>query len=138
MALPSSGQISISQIRTELETSNGSLRYLSFIAGFSTPDSMSEFWGYSNVTYTLLYIDAVPGDMCSGVFKDIYYGSDGVYYYTNPGGGGGYTPVYNADLYWYIYEYSDGFDYVWQGYETNQYSTEFTYNGNYLSPCSPY
>lgn len=48
MALPSSGAISISQIRTELGTSDGSLRNLSSLAGKSTPDAMSEFYGYSN------------------------------------------------------------------------------------------
>ena len=48
MALPSSGAISISQIRTELGTSSGSLRTLSSLAGKSTPDAMSEFYGYSN------------------------------------------------------------------------------------------
>jgi hypothetical protein len=50
MALPSSGQISISSIRTEIGTSNGSLRTLSSLrspAG-SIPDSISEFWGYSS------------------------------------------------------------------------------------------
>jgi hypothetical protein len=47
MPLPSSGQISISQIRTELGTSDGSLRNLSSLAGKSTPDAMSEFYGYS-------------------------------------------------------------------------------------------
>lgn len=55
MALPSSGQISISQIRTELGTSDGSLRNLSALAGFSSPDAMSEFYGYSNVS--TVYID---------------------------------------------------------------------------------
>jgi hypothetical protein len=48
MALPPSGPISISQIRTELGSSSGSLRTLSSLAGFSTPDSMSEFYGYSS------------------------------------------------------------------------------------------
>ena len=47
MALPSSGAISISQIRSELGTSSGSLRTLSSIAGKGTPDAMSEFYGYS-------------------------------------------------------------------------------------------
>ena len=47
MALPPSGQISINQIRTELGTASGSLRTLSSLAGFSTPDRMSDFYGYS-------------------------------------------------------------------------------------------
>lgn len=55
MPLPPSGQISISQIRTELGTSDGSLRYLSSLAGFSTPDAMSEFYGYSATRPVGLY-----------------------------------------------------------------------------------
>ena len=49
MALPSSGSISIGQIRAELGTSSGSLRQLSSMAGKGTPDSMSEFRGYSHL-----------------------------------------------------------------------------------------
>ena len=52
-ALPSSGQISISQIRQELVTSDGSLRGLSSRAGKGTPDSMSEFRGYQWPTATI-------------------------------------------------------------------------------------
>ena len=47
MALPVSGPLSINMIRNELSTSNGSLRALSSAAGFSTPDAISEFYGYS-------------------------------------------------------------------------------------------
>lgn len=50
MAIPCSGEIRISQIRAELGTSNGSLRYLSGLVGFSTPDAMSEFYCYSTTT----------------------------------------------------------------------------------------
>jgi len=55
MALPSSGPLSISAIRNE-EVNNGgfassySLRTLSSQAGKSTPDSISEFYGYSAAT----------------------------------------------------------------------------------------
>lgn len=48
MALQSSGAISISQIRTELGSSSYSLRTLSSEAGKSTPDAMSEFYGYTS------------------------------------------------------------------------------------------
>lgn len=48
MALQSSGAISINDIRNELGTSDGSLRNLSATAGKSTPDAMSEFYGYSH------------------------------------------------------------------------------------------
>jgi len=50
MALQSSGPIDISDIQTELGSSSGSLRTLSAAAGKSTPDAMSEFYGYSNFT----------------------------------------------------------------------------------------
>lgn len=56
MALQSSGPISIDNIRTELgqAQANSSLRSLSSLAGKSTPDAMSEFYGYSNaVPYTI-------------------------------------------------------------------------------------
>jgi len=49
MALPTSGQLSLSQIQLEIggNLSNVSLRTLSGAAGFSSPDAMSEFYGYS-------------------------------------------------------------------------------------------
>ena len=50
MALQSSGAISISQIKAELSSSSNSLRDLSAAAGKSTPDAMSEFYGYSSYT----------------------------------------------------------------------------------------
>lgn len=56
MALQVTGPISIDNIRTELgqAQANSSLRTLSSLAGKSTPDAMSEFYGYSNaVPYTI-------------------------------------------------------------------------------------
>jgi hypothetical protein len=50
VALPSSGTLSIGDIRTELGSSSGSLRTLSGLAGFSTPDAISEFYGYTGLT----------------------------------------------------------------------------------------
>lgn len=52
MALQSSGAISINDIRLELGQgqANSSLRSLSSLAGKSTPDAMSEFYGFSNAT----------------------------------------------------------------------------------------
>lgn len=68
MALPGPGNpLSISQIRTELGSSSGSLRALSAQVGFSTPDSISEFYGYSNRSisfsnlYSLGYTGSVSG-----------------------------------------------------------------------------
>jgi hypothetical protein len=48
MALPSSGTLSINDIRSYLGSTNGSLRALSNAVGFSTPDKISDFYGYSN------------------------------------------------------------------------------------------
>lgn len=50
--LQSSGAISIDNIRTELGQgqANSSLRTLSNLAGKSTPDAMSEFYGFSSAT----------------------------------------------------------------------------------------
>ena len=58
MSLPSSGALSISMIKTELGSGNNSLRALSAQAGFSTPDAISEFYGYTYATNsgTLYYV----------------------------------------------------------------------------------
>jgi hypothetical protein len=55
MPLPPSGQISINQIRTELGTASGSLRTLSSLAGFATPDRMSDFYGYGGTAQLTLF-----------------------------------------------------------------------------------
>lgn len=49
MALPTSGTLTMNDIRTELglTTPPYSLRSMSSTAGFSTPDAISEFYGYS-------------------------------------------------------------------------------------------
>ena len=52
MALPNNTTISISQIQSELADATYSLRALSASANKGTPDSMSEFWGYSDF-YTI-------------------------------------------------------------------------------------
>lgn len=82
MALQSSGPISINDIRRELGTSNGSLRALSSQASKLPPDSMSEFYGYSNVTVysQLLGFDASSLDRaCLNAFN-----SPGRYTTDNP------------------------------------------------------
>jgi len=52
MALQSSGQISLNDIKTELGAgaTDVSLRALSNTAGFAIPDAISEFYGYSNAS----------------------------------------------------------------------------------------
>lgn len=55
MSLQSSGAISISQIRSEVGNGSYSLRGLSAAAGKSTPDSMSEFYGYSSTPASVYF-----------------------------------------------------------------------------------
>lgn len=72
MALPGSGQISFSQIATELGASTPySLRSMSSEAGFSTPDNVSDFYSYDagGGGLTEFYITNAAGgpyDSCYG------------------------------------------------------------------------
>ena len=61
MALPSSGAISIDDIRTELGTTTGSLAQLSAAVGFPAPHAMSDFYGYTAATPNDLYWDFSQG-----------------------------------------------------------------------------
>ena len=64
MALQSSGAISINDIRVELgqAQANSSLRTLSSLANKSTPDAISEFYGFSAATeFTFLAGDGQQG-----------------------------------------------------------------------------
>jgi hypothetical protein len=85
MALPSSGPISINDIYTELfngnccESYSYSLRDLSACAGFSSPDAMSEFYGYS-CTYAI----AVDAKYISSPFNEAT-GDYALYYSINLG-----------------------------------------------------
>lgn len=78
MALPSSGPLSIWQIAQEQTNCGGypltySLRQLSLNAGKTSPDSISEFYGYS----------ASPGVVTSGLFMHYDWGNSSSY----PGSG---------------------------------------------------
>ena len=81
MALQSSGPIAISSIAAEIGVSDYSLRNLSSYAGFSAPDAMSEFYGYSA---------APPPPPPS-----IYWDGAMVFSYTAPG-----TGPYNSFTCW--------------------------------------
>jgi hypothetical protein len=87
MALQSSGAISIGNIRGELGTSDGSLRNLSSAAGKGTPDSMSEFYGYSNapayVTMSMPY--------GGGTYDGCYMSMDSYAYFEGTGYAGQYV-----------------------------------------------
>jgi hypothetical protein len=68
MALPASGAISGSQIATELGLSSPySLHNMSLSASFSTPDAMSDFYGYSAATNIYIVV-IVPSVMTCGQY----------------------------------------------------------------------
>lgn len=122
MALPTSGLLKFTDIATELglSLSNLSLRSMSNTAGFSIPDAVSEFYGYSNLTYTF-YLDLVyNGSPCSlsSLNYDIYEGSDGKYYADQ---GGTYVLASSVSSIWYAYSYTynDGLQdrYVYDVYD---------------------
>jgi hypothetical protein len=109
MALPSSGPISISAVADELQYGNYSLRALAAFADMSMPDSLSEFYGYSNVRWfeTLIARTAFgdpnesceigQGDMTISVYYSIF--QEGLF--TSPGGeafDGGHMWYYLPDF----------------------------------------
>lgn len=133
MALPSSGQLSLGDIAGELgvSLSNVSLRSMSSTAGFSTPDSVSEFYGYLNATYIGNF---AANDPCNYEYFDIYYGNvDGYYYYWN---GGAYVLAMNYATNWYEFLYYESrLDAnIYAKYEA-VFATSFNYVGDILSSC---
>ena len=109
MALQSSGAISLSDIKTELGSSANDFRSLHAAAGFSTPDSISEFYGYSAAPTLTAVITGVgafpdPGDACGVNTQD---GSQTLYYDTFAENGRFYAnsdgePFNGEDGYWYV------------------------------------
>ena len=139
MALPGSGPLSLGQIRDEQVTYGGfsstySLRQLSSNAGKTTPDSVSEFYGYDALTFTY-YAYYAAADPCNYEYYDIYEGSDGVYYIYL--GGGVYDPMYNTTDFWYEYLYYEPLldGNIYKRWEVNSTSTVLTDSGNSFSPC---
>ena len=113
MALQSSGAISISQIRTELGSSSYSLRTLSAAAGFSTPDAMSEFYGYASESMTGVTSNAMDAyyfslDWYCGCNENltVYQTSAGRWLRGNSIGSTPLSGVYNLDA--AIYSFSNG------------------------------
>lgn len=64
MALPSSGPLSLNDIRVELQQAqaNSSLGALSDLAGFAAPDAVSDFYGFSFENYNTFEIHNDPYD----------------------------------------------------------------------------
>lgn len=132
MALQSSGAISISQIKSELSTGENSLRNLSSIAGKSTPDSMSEFYGYSHAPAYVTMSMPYGGQTYDGCYMSMdsygqfegtgrygeYVGPWGNYREYNTEGHGGTFLTYGGSTAAYmragstvtVYSYSNGYD----------------------------
>lgn len=107
MALPSSGALSISQIKTELGSASNSLRTLSGLAGFSTPDSISEFYGYSSLTAFTMAFEG-SGDSEGGCIDGPGFETATFYSSTDPIAVNTYIYDSNRDIFngnnqWYYY-----------------------------------
>ena len=141
MALPISGLLKFTDIATELglSLSNLSLRSMSNTAGFSIPDAVSEFYGYSNLTYTFYLGLVYSGDPCSplSLVYDIYQGSDSKYYVDQ---GGTYVLASSVSNTWYAYlnSYNDGFQ-DWYLYEVySAINGGFVYSYRTDTYCGPF
>lgn len=86
MALPSSGPLSLNDIRVELQQAqaNSSLGALSDLAGFAAPDAVSDFYGYSYPNYNTFSIinTGYPnaGAACDQIIEDnltLYFAGGG-------------------------------------------------------------
>ena len=77
MALPSSGPLSINDIRVELAASatNQSLGAFSDTAGFTAPDAVSDFYGYSNIPLGLTSVLHTQ-NLSSSTAWDIFQGDN--------------------------------------------------------------
>ena len=87
MALPSSGQLSFSAIATELGAAGAlSLRGMSALAGKSTPDAVSEFYGYSYIQYAYVNYVFTGYDIPNSgdVFVEVYDQNTSTYAYPTP------------------------------------------------------
>ena len=138
MALPTSGALGFYAIAGELgiPISNVSLRSMSNTASFSTPDRVSDFYGYSSggsVTYSYFNTFSA-GDPCNYDYWDIYLGSDGMYYRFD---GSFYDPMYNYTDFWYEYLYYEPlFDAnVYNTWEIDSTSTILIDQGLIINYC---
>ena len=140
MPLPINGHLSFSAIANEIGFSlqSVSLRSMSNTAGFSIPDAVSEFYGYSNLTYTFYLGMVYSVDPCSpsSLTYDIYKGSDMKYYADQ---GGTYVLASTISETWYVYSYTynDGLQdkYVYDVY--NATNGNLVYSTNDLDTTCP-
>ena len=97
MALQSSGQISLNDIRVEIgaASTNVSLASMSAVAGFTGEDAISEFYGYSHATYSTW-----TGSSRANNFNVVCsYSVNQTYYHNNGSGGTDTYPAINDYVY---------------------------------------
>lgn len=149
MPLPPSGPISMGDINVELGRARTTAN--TALAGGSTPTAgslfglanntinktpphaISEFYGYSNITYTY-YSNLYAGEPCSSLYWAVYQGSDGKYYVNN----GNWVLISSISTQWWQYSFFDDFMMM---YVYNVYNST---NGNLVlstisySNCGPF
>ena len=143
MPLPSSGTLSLNDIRVELglAQSNVSLRSMSNTAGFSTPDAVSEFYGYPPTpnyrTFAIVNSPTTSGEVCS--IRD----ADNLTLYFEEAGGDGSPGCPSTGV--YVFE-DPGLTIAFDGQESWWYSNQcnagyyiITNSGkkNYIEGISP-
>lgn len=114
MALQSSGQLSFSEIAGVIGASTPySLRSMSSSAGFSSPDSVSDFYGYSPLKLLLLAFSESDKEVC--ILKQTEYYSDeddfskSKYLYSDSSGSFA-SPGYYSDSFIIRFWKGEGFD----------------------------
>lgn len=95
MTITGSGEISLTDIKTELSSSNNNLRAYAASASFSTPDTFSEFHGYEHFLY--------KGQLTVGSW--FTFGLDTAYGFSDDEGAGSISPTSFkstniTELYW--------------------------------------
>ena len=99
MTLPASGTISLNDIRVELQqaSANVSLGSLSNLAGFTDPDAVSEFYGFSYIAYnTFAIYDTTYNEYIEACE---FGGSDNKTLYFSGSGGTAACPAQGVTLY---------------------------------------
>ena len=146
MPLPPSGPISMGDINVELGRARTTAN--TALAGGSTPTAgslfglanntinktpphaISEFYGYSNITYSL-FDYMYSGDPCSpsSFYWAVYLGSDGKYYVNN----GNWILISLVSGQWWQYAYDF---YLYNVYTST--NGNLTYSTFAYSPCGPF
>jgi hypothetical protein len=148
MALPSSGQLGMVDIANEMGVNpltGLSLRGMSSIAGFSTPDTISEFYSYSQtdaeryknaVNYTGYTLNGTEISAINTLFSDLNtYGLYSQIYAFYPMIGGGQAQILNAKSVSGVREYNYDLQF-YGGWSFGAYGA--TGNGSYSTWIVPY